>query len=41
MTDETPLAPVPPDEVDRPAIGVDEWVASAEERMSDGEASVG
>ena len=32
MTDETPQAPVPPDEVDRPAIGVDEWVASAEER---------
>ena len=32
MTDETPEAPVTPDEVDRPAIGVDQWVASAEER---------
>ena len=32
MTDETPQAPIPPDEVDRPAIGVDEWVASAEQR---------
>jgi branched-chain amino acid transport system permease protein len=32
MTDETPQLPVSPEEVDRPAIGVDEWVASAEER---------
>src|SRR3954469_23804233 len=32
MTDETPQLPVRPEEVDRPAIGVDEWVASAEER---------
>jgi branched-chain amino acid transport system permease protein len=29
---ETPQAPVGPDEVDRPRIGVDEWVASAEQR---------
>jgi ABC-type branched-subunit amino acid transport system permease subunit len=29
---ETPQAPVDPDEVERPRIGVDEWVASAEER---------
>jgi branched-chain amino acid transport system permease protein len=29
---EQPHAPAPPDEVDRPRIGVDEWVAQAEDR---------
>jgi branched-chain amino acid transport system permease protein len=29
---EQPQAPAPPDEIDRPRIGVDEWVAQAEER---------
>src|SRR5438132_7325336 len=33
---EKPQAPAPPDEADRPRIGVDEWVAQAEERHQRG-----
>jgi len=30
--DENPNLPVPPDALDRPRVGVDEWVAQVEER---------
>jgi branched-chain amino acid transport system permease protein len=33
---ERPAAPAPPDDVDRPRIGVDEWVAHADERHERG-----
>jgi ABC-type branched-subunit amino acid transport system permease subunit len=33
---ERPQVPAPPDEADRPRIGVDEWVAQAQERLERG-----